>query len=240
MKSINPKSILIILLTFLLGWQLGHRDVEFKLLKYRPSVSIVNKEPPKNINLDFKLFWDVWDLLSRSYLDKKAIDPQKLFYGAISGMVASLGDPYTVFLPPQQQKFSQEELNGSFEGVGIQLGFNKDKRLTVIAPLDGTPAQKAGIKPEDLIIKIDGKETTNMTLPEAVNLIRGPKGTKIDLTILREDESEPKVFTLTRDSIIVKSVNPAISIIPAYTLNMGVIPTKSPIKMRNLLLCFSK
>ena len=207
MKSINPKSILIILLTFLLGWQLGHRDVEFKLLKYRPSVSIVNKEPPKNINLDFKLFWDVWDLLSRSYLDKKAIDPQKLFYGAISGMVASLGDPYTVFLPPQQQKFSQEELNGSFEGVGIQLGFNKDKRLTVIAPLDGTPAQKAGIKPEDLIIKIDGKETTNMTLPEAVNLIRGPKGTKIDLTILREDESEPKVFTLTRDSIIVKSVN---------------------------------
>ena len=207
MKSINPKSILIILLTFLLGWQLGHRDVEFKLLKYRPSVSIVNKEPPKNINLDFKLFWDVWDLLSRSYLDKKAIDPHKLFYGAISGMVASLGDPYTVFLPPQQQKFSQEELNGSFEGVGIQLGFNKDKRLTVIAPLDGTPAQKAGIKPEDLIIKIDGKETTNMTLPEAVNLIRGPKGTKIDLTILREDESEPKVFTLTRDSIIVKSVN---------------------------------
>lgn len=207
LKYINPKSILIILLVFLLGWQLGHRDLEIKLSNYRPSVSVINKEPPKSINLDFKLFWDVWDLLSRSYLDKKALDPQKLFYGAISGMVAAVGDPYTVFLPPEQQKYSQEELNGSFEGVGIQLGFNKDKRLTVIAPLLGTPAQKAGLKPEDLIIKIDGKETMNMTLPEAVSLIRGPKGTKIDLTILREGESDPKVFTLTRDSIIVKSVS---------------------------------
>lgn len=206
LKSLNPKTILVILLVFLLGWQLGHRDLQVKLSNYKPSVSIVNKEPPKSINVDFRLFWDVWDLLSRSYLDKNALDPQKLFYGAISGMVAAVGDPYTVFLPPEQQKFSTEELNGSFEGVGIQLGFNKDKRLTVIAPLDGTPAHAAGIKPEDLIIKIDGKETTNMTLPEAVNLIRGPKGTKIELTIFREDESEPRVFNLTRDSIIVKSV----------------------------------
>lgn len=190
----------------MLGWQLGHRDIEIKLTNFRPSVSIVNKEPPKNINVDFKLFWDVWDLLSRSYLDKKAIDAEKLFHGAISGMVAALGDPYTVFLPPQQQKFSTEELNGSFEGVGIQLGFNKEKRLTVIAPLDGTPAQKAGIKPEDLILKIDGKDTVNMTLPEAVTLIRGPKGTKIELTILRGEDSEPLQFTLTRESIIVKSV----------------------------------
>lgn len=207
LKYINPKTVLIILLVFLFGWQLGHRDLQIKLSNYRPSVSVINKEPPRSVNLDFKLFWDVWDLLSRSYLDKKALDPQKLFYGAISGMVAALGDPYTVFLPPEQQKFSQEELNGSFEGVGIQLGFNKDKRLTVIAPLLGTPAQKAGLKPGDLIIKIDGKETTSMTLPGAVNLIRGLKGTKIDLTILRGDESEPRVFTLTRDSIIVKSAD---------------------------------
>lgn len=206
LKNFNAKTILFVLLAFLLGWQLGHRDIEIKLANFRPSVSVVNKEPPKNINVDFKLFWDVWDLLSRSYLDKKAIDAEKLFHGAISGMVAALGDPYTVFLPPQQQKFSTEELNGSFEGVGIQLGFNKEKRLTVIAPLDGTPAQKAGIKPEDLILKIDGKDTVNMTLPEAVTLIRGPKGTKIELTILRGEDSEPLQFTLTRDSIIVKSV----------------------------------
>lgn len=206
-KHINPKIVLILLLVFLLGWQMGHRDVNIKVLNYRPSISVINKEPPNNLNIDFKLFWNVWDLLSRSYLDKSALDSQKLFYGAISGMVAAVGDPYTVFLPPKEQKSSQEELNGSFEGVGIQLGFNKEKRLIVIAPLDGTPAQKAGIKPEDLIIKIGDQDTANTTLPEAVNLIRGPKGTKIDLTIFREGESDSRVFTLTRDSIIVKSVN---------------------------------
>ncbi len=205
-KNINPKIVLIVLLSFLLGWQLGHRDLQIKLTNYQPTVSVVNKEPPKQVKVDFKLFWDTWDLVSRTYFDKKSIDPNKLFYGAISGMVAALGDPYTVFLPPEQQKFSKEELNGSFEGVGIQLGFNKEKRLVVIAPLAGTPAQKAGIKPEDVIVKIADKDTTNMTLPEAVNLIRGAKGTQITLTIFREGESDTRSFTLTRDTIIVKSV----------------------------------
>lgn len=206
LKNINAKVVLMIVLSFLLGWQLGHRDVQVKWATYKPTVSIINKEPPAKINIDFKLFWDTWDLLSQSYLDKKAIDPSKLFYGAISGMVSALGDPYTVFLPPQQQKFSREELNGSFEGVGIQLGFNKDKRLVVIAPLDGTPAKKAGVKPQDMIVKIDDKDTTNMTLPEAVSLIRGPKGTKISLTLFTEGDSDTKSIELIRDTILVKSV----------------------------------
>ncbi|MBI2338556.1 S41 family peptidase [Candidatus Daviesbacteria bacterium] len=205
-KHISARILLIAILSFLIGWQLGHRDLQIKLSGYRPSISIISKELPKNINVDFKLFWDTWDLLSRSYLDKKNIDPNKLFYGAISGMVAAVGDPYTVFLPPEQQKFSKEELNGSFEGVGIQLGFNKDKRLVVVAPLEGTPAKRAGIKPQDMIIKIDDKETTNMTLPEAVNLIRGPKGTQITLSIFREGEPETRSLALTRDEIIVRSV----------------------------------
>lgn len=202
----NARVVLIVILSFLLGWQLGHKDVQIKWATFKPTVSIQSKEPPKQINLDFKLFWDTWDLLYRSYLDKKSIDPEKLFYGAISGMVSALGDPYTVFLPPSQQKFSKEELNGAFEGVGIQLGFNKDKRLVVVAPLSGTPAQKAGIKPQDQIVKIGDKDTTNMTLPEAVNLIRGPKGSGVTLTIFREGETETRSFTLTRDTIIVKSV----------------------------------
>lgn len=203
-KNLDLRLILIAILAFLIGWQIGHRDILYSWENYKPTVTIVNREPPKNINLDFRLFWDTWDLISRQYLDKKAIDPQKLFYGAISGMVQAVGDPYTFFLTPEQQKSSKEELNGSFEGVGIQLGFNKDKRLVVIAPLSGTPAQEAGIKPQDLIVKIDEHDTTNITLPEAVRLIRGPKGTKVELTIQREGES--KEYTLTRDTIIVKSV----------------------------------
>lgn len=198
--------VLIVVLAFLLGWQLGHRDIQVKWATYQPTVSIVNKEPPKNINIDFKLFWDTWDLLSRSYFDKKSIDPNKLFYGAISGMVSALGDPYTVFLPPEQQKSTKEELNGSFDGVGIQLGFNKEKRLVVVTPLIGTPAERSGIKPQDVIVKIDEKNTQNMTLPEAVKLIRGSKGTKVTLTIFREGDADTASFTLTRETIIVKSV----------------------------------
>src|SRR3989344_2281621 len=171
------KVFLIAILTFLLGWQIGHRDVALSWANYHPSVSVSDKTVPNNVNVDFRLFWDTWDLLSKTYIDKKAIDPQKMYYGAISGMVASLGDPYTVFLPPEEQKSSQEDLGGSFEGVGMELGFNKDKRLVVISPLDGTPAKNAGIKPGDLILKINDKDTFNISLPDAVKLIRGDKGT---------------------------------------------------------------
>ncbi len=205
-KKVNLFTTLMVLLAFLLGWQLGHKDLDIQWNNLSTKIKIENQEPPKNISVDFKLFWEVWDLLNKHYLDKKALDPQKLFYGAISGMVSSVGDPYTFFLPPEIQKSSKEELNGSFEGVGIQLGFNKDKRLVVMAPLSGTPAQKAGIKAQDIIVKIDDKDTTAITLPEAVKQIRGLKGTKVKLTILRGDEDETRDFELTRDTIVVKSV----------------------------------
>lgn len=206
MSLLNPKLVLIAILTFLLGWQLGHRDVEVKWRSFKPTVSIINKDVPKNINVDFKLFWDTWDLLSRTYIDKSALDAQKLFYGAISGLVGAAGDPYTFFLPPEQQKATKEELGGSFSGVGIELGFNKDKKLVVVAPLAGTPAEKMGIKPQDLILEIDDKDITNITLAEAVKLIRGEKGTKVNLTIFREGATDTKTFALIRDTIVVKSV----------------------------------
>lgn len=205
-SKINAGAVVIAFLTFIIGWQLGFKDAAIKSSGDSLRFSITNTATPKNISTDFKLFWETWDLLGRSYLDKKAIDPQKMFYGAIAGMVAAVGDPYTVFLPPQQQKSSKEELSGAFDGVGIQLGFNIDKRLIVMAPLSGTPAQKAGIKPQDMIVKIGDKDTTNMSLPEAVQLIRGPKGTEITLTTYRDGDSDTKDYTLTRDTIVVKSV----------------------------------
>ncbi len=204
--SINTGTLLVAILTFIVGWQLGHRDVQINFNNARPNVTFENQQAPKNVNVDFKLFWDTWDLVNRQYLDKKALDPNKMFYGAIQGMVAAIGDPYTVFLPPEQQQASKEELSGTFEGVGIQLGFNKDKRMVVIAPLSGTPADKAGIKAGDIIVKIDNKDTANMTLPEAVKLIRGPRGTQISLTIYHDGDTDTKQVTLTRDDILVKSV----------------------------------
>lgn len=205
-KNTNPKIILIVILAFLLGWQLGHKEFLVKWANFKPTVSIKNQQVPNNINLDFNLFWQTWDLLSKNYIDKTALDPQKLFYGSISGMVAAIGDPYTVFLPPQEQKSTTEELSGSFDGVGIELGFNKDKRMVVMAPLDGTPAQKAGIKPLDMIVKINDKDTNGMSLPDAVLLIRGAKGTKVNLTTYRDGDSDTKSYSLIRDTIIVKSV----------------------------------
>lgn len=207
LKRIDTKSTVFALLTFIIGWQFGHFDVSLQWRNYRPSLQVHNSQPPANAQaIDFKLFWDTWDLVSKEYVDKKAIDPQKMYYGAIQGMVASLGDPYTVFLPPEQQKSTQEELSGSFDGIGIILGYNKDKRLVVIAPLKDTPAEKAGIKAGDQILKIDGKDTSSLSLPEAVTLIRGTKGTKVALEIFREGDLKPKDLTLERDTINVKSV----------------------------------
>lgn len=205
LKSVNGITIIVALLTFALGWQLGQRDLRFNFANFRPQVTFSNETAPSKQNVDFKLFWQVWDLVSSEYVDKKAIDPQKMFYGAVQGMVAAVGDPYTVFLPPQEQKSVSEEINGSFEGVGIQLGYDKDKRLAVIAPVKDTPADKAGILAGDLIVKIADKDAGGLSLPEAVNLIRGPKGSSIALEIYHEGDAKTKTVELKRDTIVVKS-----------------------------------
>ncbi|QQG43211.1 MAG: S41 family peptidase [Candidatus Daviesbacteria bacterium] len=196
---------LVAVLIFVVGFSLGQAS-QINLRTIPPTVKFVNQTPPQEVTVDFKLFWDTWTLLNQQYFDKIALDPQKMFYGAIQGMVSGVGDPYTVFLPPTQQKNSKEELGGAFEGVGIELGFNKDKQLVVIAPLSGTPAEKAGILAGDLIVKIDGKEATALSVPDAVKLIRGQRGTAVALTIFRSGENDTRDIKITRDTIIVKSV----------------------------------
>jgi carboxyl-terminal processing protease len=205
--TINGGVAVMVILSFVLGWQLGHRDYSLQWKDYKPEISITNQQPPnKKVDLDFKLFWETYDLVASKYIDKKAIDPQKLYYGAIQGMVAAVGDPYTVFLPPQAQQATKEQLGGSFEGVGMELGYNKDKRLVVVAPLKDTPAEKSGVRAGDMILEIDGKDTSNVSLPEAVNLIRGPRGTAVALMLYRENDIKPREVKITRDTIVVKSV----------------------------------
>lgn len=202
----NGWSFLIVILAFLAGWQFGHRDYIFSYTNYKPNLKIINQSPPKDVTIDFKLFWDTYDLVNQKYIDKSALDPQKLYYGAIQGMVAAIGDPYTVFLPPQAQKTTKEQLSGAFDGVGIQLDYNKDKRLVVIAPLKDSPAEKAGVKPGDIILKVEDKDTALLSLPEAVSLIRGNKGTPVKLQLFSENDTKPHEITLIRDTITVKSV----------------------------------
>lgn len=199
--------ILLIIVSALGGYFAGKNDINVAWEKYKPKVSVTSKEPPKSIDqaIDFKLFWDVFDRVQKQYIGKKDIDVKKMYYGAISGMVAALGDPYTVFLAPDQNKETKEELAGRFEGIGAQLGA-KDKKIVVIAPLKASPAEKAGVKPSDWIARVDGKDTVSWTLPEAVSKIRGPKGTKVKLTIVHENEDKPIELEIVRDTIVVKSV----------------------------------
>lgn len=155
--------------------------------------------------VDFSLFWDAYKTLQQKFIDPTKIDNQKMLYGAIGGMTDSLGDPYTEFFNPQDAQMFQQDLTGSFEGIGVEIGVKKDL-LTVIAPLKGTPGQQAGLESGDTIVKINGKDSTNMSAEEAVTLIRGPKGTSVTLTILRDGWSSPKDFKITRDTIKVPSV----------------------------------
>ena len=192
------------------GFLIGNQKLKIEFVNWRPAV-ILNKALPAKKEVDFANFWLVWDKVAATYVDKSALDPQKMIDGAVVGMVAAIGDPYTVYLPFKENKASKEDLGGAFEGVGLQLGF-KDNRLAVITPLEGTPAMKAGVKSGDLIVRIkDDKKgvdrsTEGITLPEAVELIRGAKGTKVELTLMRDEAKDFIKVNLTRDTIVVKSV----------------------------------
>jgi len=159
--------------------------------------------PPEE--LDFSLFWETYHKLQEKFVDKGKFDVQKMIYGAISGMVKSLGDPYTVFFPPEETKRFEEDVKGVFEGVGMEIGIKKGQ-LQVIAPLEGTPAQREGLRAGDKILEINGKSTIDITIDEAVNLIRGPMGTEVTLTIFREEWEKPKEIKIVRGVIEVPSI----------------------------------
>ncbi len=159
--------------------------------------------PPEEI--DFSLFWEAYHILKEKFVNKEKLSNQKIIYGAISGMLKFLEDPYTVFLSPEETKKFEEDISGVFEGVGMEIGIKKGQ-LQVVAPLEGTPAQKAGLRAGDKIIKINETSTMDLTIDEAVNLIRGPKGTEVTLTILREGWEAPKEFKIIRDIILVPSL----------------------------------
>ncbi len=198
--------LVILLIVFLIGFYVGTAKVNLDWKNYKPNITVVNKEPPSNASLvDFNLFWNVWAKLTSNYYDQKAVDPQKLLYGAISGMVASVGDPYTLFLPPAQQTSFQQQMAGQFSGIGAELGL-KDGKIVIVAPLDGSPAQKSGIKAGDMIVSVNDMSTDGWTLDKAVNTIRGPKGSSVALGILHKDAKSPVTMNITRDTITVKSV----------------------------------
>lgn len=171
----------------------------------RPAVERVlnvtgKNTPPQFQNIDFNLFWDVWSKLEAKYVDKSKINRQELIYGAARGLVGALNDPYSEFLPPADTKQFQEDVTGSFSGIGAEIGIRKGV-LTIISPLRDSPAEHAGLKAGDKILKIDDTSTGDLTLNEAVRKIRGPQGTEVRLSIFRESTDKSFEVKIVRDII---------------------------------------
>lgn len=201
-KSIK---ILTILIIFALGFFIGNIGSTYA--------------QSKDNTIDIKTFWKVWDILDNEFVTTKHKDKlgqeisststseydglskeDRRIYGAIKGMVDSEEDPYTTFFTPQEAKSFETEIKGSFEGIGMEVG-KKDGVITVIAPLPGSPSEKAGMKTGDKIIKIDGKTTIDMSVDEAVKLIRGPKGTSVVIQVYRDGVDKPLDIKIIRDTI---------------------------------------
>jgi carboxyl-terminal processing protease len=211
------RNIILVFLIFILGIVVGN--------KYSDNLSFIN---PQTKKIDFKVtnftapsdkedvnfgrFWEVWGILATDFIDQEKVVDEKMVDGAISGMTASLGDPYTIYLPPEDDKRAAESLAGAFYGVGIELGYI-EKTVAVVAPLKGMPAELAGVKAGDLIIHVKDElsgldeDTTDWTLQDAVNNIRGERGTTVTLTLFRPEEKvEPIEISIVRDQILIPSV----------------------------------
>jgi len=155
-------------------------------------------------NVDFDLYFEVWDKLKSNYVDTNLLTDEELFYGSLRGLAEATDDPYTVFMDPEEAKEFTDDLAGKFEGIGAEISLRNDIP-TVVAPLDEMPAQKAGLRAGDKIYAVDGEATLGLRLSEIIKKIRGPKDTQVTLTIIREDE-KPQDLTITRSLIVTKSV----------------------------------
>ena len=204
--------VILPVLTLFLGMQIGmtresqKTEKEFSALEESFAGGVgsgVLVSDPKE-EVDIRLVWSVWRLMAKHYIAPEKLDTTKMLHGATSGLVSAIGDPYTTFMPPQENKEFKQSLNGRLQGIGAELTL-RDEQIVVVAPLKGSPAEAAGLLPEDVITGVDEKDVTGFSLGDAVELIRGPKGTDVTLTVTRKGEGSLDI-TITRDVIKVPSV----------------------------------
>lgn len=169
----------------------------------KPTSQNKNKLDHNDQDVDFDIFWEAWNIFEKNFVDRAKLDSNKMFYSAVKGMVASGEDPYTFFLTPDENKDSKDSLNGTFEGIGAQLG-TKDGQIVVIAPIKNSPAIKAGVLAGDIIKAVDGKSIKGQTVTQVVSIIRGQSGTKVKLTLERKEKEV--TIEITRGEIKVESI----------------------------------
>ncbi|MDP2651168.1 MAG: S41 family peptidase [bacterium] len=180
-----------------------------KELAPTPVVGIDNITEGQAANVDFAPFWKAWNLINEKYVPAsttaETVTNQEKVYGAIKGLAESLDDPYTVFFPPVEARLFESDIRGNFEGVGMEI-VAQDGAITVIAPLKGSPAERAGILTGDKILRVNDKDVTNISTDEAVQLIRGPKGSPVTFTIFRTARKEPFTVSVIRDVIDIPTI----------------------------------
>ncbi|MDD2680895.1 MAG: S41 family peptidase [Patescibacteria group bacterium] len=194
--------IALMVISFVAGltWTSKNSDNP-QLIAYSPEAIAIQNESSFNFNL----YWEVWDRLKSDYVDKNMVKDEDMFYGSLRGLAASMDDPYTIFMDPVEAKEFADDLSGTFEGIGAEVGMRNDI-VTIIAPLNGMPAEKAGLRSGDKVYAINDESTIGLTIDQAVKKIRGPKDTEVKLTVIREGEDAPITITITRGLIVVKSV----------------------------------
>lgn len=207
-KSLTNILLLVALglLLFFGGYKLGERPKSGGQngFSFQSFGNVINNQQPQSAeNLNFGLFWETWNKVDEKFIDREKIDAETMFYGAIKGMVASLQDPYTFFLTPEENENSKDDLGGRFEGIGAQLGMDNN-RIVVVAPLKNSPAEQAGVQSGDVVVEVDGESTQGWTLNEAVSKIRGEGGTTVTLGLMRDGEQID--IEITRNTIKVDSV----------------------------------
>lgn len=208
----------VTVLALLLGWQLGVRSEQNRLMESGIRVTPIHTGEDSSLmtesgaislhpekEADIELVWRVWHLLLENYVDPSKLQTETLVQGATAGLVRAVGDPYTVLMSPKDNEAFRSGLSGTLEGIGAEL-VDKDGIITVVAPIKGSPAQKAGLVPDDVIVSVDGVSTEGMTLNETVGHIRGPKGTTVKLEIARAKTRDFIMMEIVREQILVPSV----------------------------------
>lgn len=194
-------AVCVVVLVFAAGYGMGYLvgGLEVKPVFTNTGFADTGR-PPADFKEDFSLFWEARDVMKRKFLRANKIEDRKMLYGAIKGAVGSLDDPYSVFLEPSDAERFDQDIQGSFGGIGAEIG-TRNGQLVVVAPLKGNPAEQAGLKAGDRILEIDATSTEGLAAEQAVKMIRGEIGTEVTLLIGREGWDEPREFKVKRGVI---------------------------------------
>jgi len=230
-------ALVFILSSFYFGTYIGHTQASTDTTRY-----LLNKETDKPSDVDFAIFWKAWNALDQKYVatgtSTERVTSEERIYGAIKGMTEAMGDPYTVFFPPQESKEFEETISGNFEGVGMEVGI-KDDVLTVISPLQGTPASRAGILTGDKILGIDKIATEGLSVDKSIDRIRGKEGTTVILTIQRGEDA-PFEVAVVRAVINIPTIEVINRPDGVFVIRLFSFSRDSPRLFRNALREFSQ